>query len=228
MNWWDTHGSEIHGIDTSLILVMLFVPYMFATNDWCNQAQAQSLDTLQLSDVVDTNPRTRSLLQRLLSMDRETFLAKAGWEDVSVRDISAIAHTLARLDILDHFVDAVAFPRHPTLALMEKIQFPQRFPERLDRVCCFPYRLHSSDIQFSDNVALQKLVGSNRRLLASSSNQWFAVQEVDFSLVEDRRRDTSSTSCISSSTRNPQRYLNSLARFPACEHLSTSHHSCKH
>jgi hypothetical protein len=76
----------------------------------------------------------QDFLKRLCSMNRDEFLASARWSDVGPKGLQVITHILARLHILDQFVDALSFPPNPTLSLMGKLSFPSKFPDSVTRV----------------------------------------------------------------------------------------------
>lgn len=100
----------------------------------CYQAQADSLDRCDFLTFLFTDARTQAFLQRLVTTDRQTFLNDARWTDLGPPELAAITHVLVRLQILELFVDALAFPPTPNLPVMVKMPFPQKFPDRLNRV----------------------------------------------------------------------------------------------
>jgi hypothetical protein len=97
------------------------------------KSQAQYLDRFNMSAIMQRDPRLVTLLQRL-AMDRRSFFANGGWTGVSSQGLSSLAHILVRLHMLDHFVDALGFPRHDSLTRMPRILCPSAFPDRLKRV----------------------------------------------------------------------------------------------
>ena len=98
------------------------------------QAQAETLEALTFDNFV-LDPHMQEFLRRLRTMSREEFLTHAGWSDVGTKGLQVITHILVRLHILDQFVDALSFPPNPTLSLMGKLPFPQKFPDSVGRVC---------------------------------------------------------------------------------------------
>jgi hypothetical protein len=92
------------------------------------KSQAQYLDRCSLSRIVQQDPRLITLLERL-AMDHRLFFANGGWSAISSPTLSAITHILVRLHMLDHFVDALAFPPQDSLPIMPRIPFPYNFPD---------------------------------------------------------------------------------------------------
>jgi hypothetical protein len=131
--WCDNNSSQKNGIDTSLIMVSIPHSCRFPQSDIFGQAQAESLDTAKFDHTL-SDPRTQAFLKRLLSLDHKTFLTQEAWK-LDQQDIARITHILVRLQILDKFVDALSFPRNPSLRVMAKLPFPHRFPDNLERVC---------------------------------------------------------------------------------------------
>jgi hypothetical protein len=100
------------------------------------------LDAFSLRHLVSQDPRIIIFLQRLSTVDRKSFFNNGGWSGVTAPALATIAHVLVRLHILDHFLDALAFPPQATLPMLRTIPYPYEFPERVRRVCLFHLLLH--------------------------------------------------------------------------------------
>jgi DNA-binding phage protein len=99
------------------------------------QAQAESLDNFEWPDHMKDDARIRQFLNDFLHTGRTSFLRKGRWDKVNVHDMSSAANVVLRYHVLDQMVDALSFPRNPSLPAIPKLPFPYSFPDRLARVC---------------------------------------------------------------------------------------------
>lgn len=141
---WDSNGGAETEMHNSLLLVRdpfrESSPRLRAHRH--PQTQAQVLDAFSLRHLVNQDPRIIVFLQRLATVDRHSFFNNGGWSGVSPLALATIAHVLVRLNIFDHFLDALAFPPQAILPILRTVPFPYEFPERVRRVGLFHFRLH--------------------------------------------------------------------------------------
>lgn len=143
LNFWETSGLDLSSINSSLQLVLVGLqpcPLFILTYPF-HKTQAQQLDSFTFPRTLLQDDRTQRLLQRLATVDRESFISNGGWSGPSSQDLDIIATFLVRHHLLDRFVDALGFPRQPTLPMSSQIQFPYKMPFRLQYVCLI-YLLH--------------------------------------------------------------------------------------